>query len=129
TEEAVRWGERALAVAERFDDREVIIGAENAVGSALLVAGEIDAGRARLERSLSLAQGAGSDQSGSAALVNLGSGAGEMHRFRMARDYLDKSIAYSAERDLDMHRWYSASWLALCHLHLGDWPAAARTAI
>ena len=129
TEEAVRWGERALAVAERFDDREVIIGAENAVGSALLVAGEIDAGRARLERSLSLAQGAGSDQSVSAALVNLGSGTGEMHRFRMARDYLDKSIAYSAERDLDMHRWYSASWLALCHLHLGDWPAAARTAI
>ncbi|CAN5850624.1 AAA family ATPase [soil metagenome] len=129
TGEAVSWGDRAIAVAERFDDLPTLIGAENAVGSALLVSGQIEAGHARLERSLALAAEAGMETHVATALGNLGSGAGEVHQFRMAREYLERGIAYCAERDLDMSKWYCTAWLSLCQLHLGDWMAAAETAI
>lgn len=128
-DEAFRWGERAIAVAENFGDLETVIGAENTVGAALMVAGEIEIGRARLERSRRLAVEAGLDCYVSAALGNLGSAAGEMHQFRMARDYLELGISYSAERDLDMSRWYVESWYSLCQLHLGNWPGAAEAAL
>jgi DNA-binding CsgD family transcriptional regulator/tetratricopeptide (TPR) repeat protein len=128
TGSALDWAERAIEIAERYDDLEVIIGAENAAGSALMVSGQIDAGRARLEKSRTLAEEAGLSHQVSSALGNLGSAAGEMHQFRIARSYLQQEIAYCTERDLDMNRWYGEAWLAICLLHLDDWPAAAETA-
>jgi DNA-binding CsgD family transcriptional regulator len=107
---------------------EIVIGAENAVGSALLLSGDIDDGIARLERSQRLAEEHGFDRHFATALSNLGSALGEVHEFRRARDYLLETLAYAVEHDIDANRVYGSSWLALCELHLGNWAIAADLA-
>jgi predicted ATPase/DNA-binding CsgD family transcriptional regulator len=128
TSEAIEWGQRAQDLAERFGEMEIVIGAENAVGSALLVSGDIDAGIARLERSRRLAEEHGYDRHLATALSNLGSALGELHQFRRARDYLLETVAYAVDHDIDANRVYGGSWLALCELHLGNWATAADLA-
>ena len=129
TTEAVEWGERAIAVGERFGDLEVVLAAEDAIGAALLVAVQVEEGTWRLERNFENAMKAGLDSVAASSINNLGSGAGEVHEFRIARGYLDRAIKYSRERDQDMGRLYSESWLALCQLHLGEWQAAGESAL
>lgn len=126
--EAIAWGMRAMALAERFDDVPVRIRAINMVGSARLVAGDIERGRAELEQSLELARGAELDEDVAAALSNLGSALGEVYRFDLAERYLTEGITYAAERDLDRWRWYMVSWLALTRLYQGRWTEATDAA-
>jgi DNA-binding CsgD family transcriptional regulator/tetratricopeptide (TPR) repeat protein len=125
--EAVRWGRKAIALAERVGDRETFIGASNVVGAAMLVYGD-DRGRVHLERSLTLARDAGLDDLVGLAFGNLGSACGEMYRFADADRYLTAGIEYTAERDLDHSQHYMLSWLALTRLYQGRWAEAGDTA-
>jgi predicted ATPase/DNA-binding CsgD family transcriptional regulator len=125
--EAVRWGRRAIKLAEQFHDREVLIAALNTVGAAMLVYGD-DRGRLHLERSLALAQDAGLHELVGLAFVNLGSACGEVYRFADADRYLTAGLDYTLERDLDYSRHYMASWMALTRLYQGRWAEAGDTA-
>jgi DNA-binding CsgD family transcriptional regulator len=127
TAEAVAWGERAITLAERFGAVVIEAAAHNAVGSALLVAGD-ERGRAHLERSLTLAREAGDDRQVANAYVNLGSAYGEIYRFADADRYLAEGIAYCTERDLDQSGLYVMAWQALSHLYQGRWSEAADAA-
>ncbi len=122
--DAIAWGERAVTVAERFGDVEVRVRAINTVGTARLVAGDIERGRVELERSLALAREAGLEADIVAALSNLGTAHGEVYCFAPAERYLTEGIAYSAERDLDRWHWYMVAWLALIRLVQGRWTEA-----
>ena len=128
SDDAIAWGERAIALAERFGDAEVRVRAINTVGSARLVAGDEERGRAALERSLDLAREAGLEADVAAALSNLGSALGEIYQFPLAERYLTEGIAYAAERDLDRWHWYMVAWLALTRLFQGRWTEAASLA-
>jgi DNA-binding CsgD family transcriptional regulator len=128
TEEAVLWGKRAIAIAEVIDDRFIIARSENAIGAALLVNDQFDEGREWLEKSRAHGQEMGNQALVAVAHSNLGSGSGEIHRFRYAREQLLASIAVGTEFDLDANRIYAESWLALCELHLGNWEECARVA-
>jgi ATP/maltotriose-dependent transcriptional regulator MalT len=126
--EAITWGEKAIALATRFGDDETRVRAINTVGSARLVAGDEERGRADLEQSAELAREAGLDAEVAAALSNLGSAHGEIYRFALAERYLTEGIAYAAERDLDRWRWYMVAWLALTRLYQGRWTEATDLA-
>ena len=121
--ESVRWCRRALALAERFGEREIAVAALNSMGAAMLVYGD-DRGRAHLERSLALAREAGLPEWIAGAFVNLGSASGEVYRFAAADRYLTEGIAYAVERDLDYARHYMQAWLALTRLYQGRWTEA-----
>ena len=125
--EAVRWGRRAIALAERVGDRQTLIAAYNTIGAAMLVYGD-DRGRVHLERSLALARDAGLHEQVGLAFVNLGSACGEVYRFADADRYLTAGIEYTAERDLEYSQHYMQSWLALTRLYQGRWAEAGDTA-
>ena len=126
--DAIAWGERAVAVAERFNDVEVRVRAINTVGTARLVAGDVERGRVELERSLALARQADLEADVVAALSNLGTAHGEVYCLPPADRYLTEGIAYSAERDLDRWHWYMVAWLALIRLVQGRWTEATDLA-
>lgn len=127
-EEAITWGNRALAIAERFGDRVAMVRCENSIGSALIVNDQFEAGRSWLERSLEHGKEMGDPAVVAVAHSNLGSGAGEGHRFRYGREQLLEAIQIATEFDLDSNRLYAESWLALCELHLGNWDACGEIA-
>ena len=126
--EAVVCGEKAVELATRLGDTPTIVGAYNAIGSALLLSGRIREGIARLDESLRLAREAGLEYDAALAYVNLGSALGEVYIFPDAGRYLATGIAYCRERDLDQSLLYMTAWQALCHLYQGRWPEAEETA-
>jgi len=127
--QAIAWGEKAVALAREFDDQETLVSSLNAMGSAMLLAGDEAKGIERLEESLALAREAGIDEHVTNAYLNLGSACGEVYRFVLADGYLDAGMHYAAERDHDHGRLYAMSWRALTHLHRGRWDEAAESAL
>jgi DNA-binding NarL/FixJ family response regulator len=124
--EGVRWGERALAAAERRGDDDGASFALNMIGTSYVMAGEIERGVEYLLRSLELARAQGHEFRISSALGMLGSGLGEMYELESARAYLAEQIAFGEERDLLVA--YSQSWLACVLLYLGHWDEVALPA-
>jgi hypothetical protein len=109
--EAIDWGQRAIELAERLDDDEILAHALNNVGSAELQAG-IANGAAKLERSLDLALGAGLHEHAARAFTNLATNHVTRRDFEAAAGYLDAGIDFCRERDLDSWWLYMTGWLA-----------------
>ena len=128
-DEAIRWGRRALELAERYPDDETLANAHNSIGSALILSGDEDGGRVHLERSLEIALAGGLDSHAAAAYGNLGSSFGEVYRFPLAERYLNAGIVYCAERDLDGTQYYMTAWMALTAMYLGRWAEATGMAL
>jgi predicted ATPase/DNA-binding CsgD family transcriptional regulator len=126
--EAVAEAGQALAIAERLDDRVSVARCLDAMGSAQIVAGQVEEGVSHLERGLQLALDLGVDDAAAGALGNLGSGCGEQFRFDLAEDYLRRGIAYCIERDLDHARNYQTAWLALVLMYRGRWTESTAAA-
>ena len=61
-----------------------------------------------------------------AAMVNLGSGAGEVRRYETARRWLEEARSFCAERDLDHSEHYAISWVARIDLEQGRLGLGAR---
>lgn len=99
-DEAVLWGNRALALAEKFDDVEVRVHALNNVGTAL--AFRIgDAGAKMLEESLALAIDRGFHEHAARVYTNLSEYLITSKQFGRADDVLSKGIAFDTRHDLD----------------------------
>jgi DNA-binding CsgD family transcriptional regulator len=125
--EAIAWGEKSIALGERFQANEILAGAYNAVGSATMFL-DYEQGRALLERSLTIAREAELPSRIASALGNLGSASGELYHFPEAERYLTAGIFYSAVRDQDIHESYQQAWLGLVHLYQGRWGEAQHRA-
>jgi DNA-binding CsgD family transcriptional regulator/tetratricopeptide (TPR) repeat protein len=124
--EAVEWGRKAAALAERFDDVDTLAMALNMTGTAYVVAGEIELGCGYLEKSLSLAREHEIDTRVASALSMLGTALGEMYELASAERFLREHIAYADEHDLDA--WYTHSWLALALVYEGRWEEGTTVA-
>ena len=127
TAQAITWGEKAIALAERFQDYETLAMADNVIGYAQMFF-DYEQGRQSLEHSLAVARQAGLELRIVNAYANLGSASGEVYQFLRAERDLSKGIAFTLERDLDAARLYMQAWLALTYLHLGRWSEAADVA-
>ena len=119
---AREWGGRAMALAERLGETEILVHALNNVGSAELLHGE---GSAKLERSLALAT---EDEHVARARTNLGSAHVKRREYALADPHLEAGIAYCRERDLDAWLLYMLGWQARSQLEQGLWDAAAVSA-
>ncbi|MBA3822971.1 MAG: AAA family ATPase [Ktedonobacterales bacterium] len=126
--EALRWGRRAIAMAEAFADPLTLAHALNNVGTAELHAGD-EGGRPKLERSLALALEHGLEEHAARAYVNLATTAVVWRNYPLALHYLAEGIAYTTENDLDSWRDYLASWRVRALLETGQWDAAAHEAL
>jgi DNA-binding CsgD family transcriptional regulator len=123
----VAWGGRAIELAERLGDREILVHALTNVGSAEFQTGDID-GRRKLERSLELALEAGLQEHAARAYTNLAVIAIANYDGEIGRSVLEAGIDFCREHDLDSWLDYLLGWLARVNLERGDWDAAAETA-
>ena len=120
---AVSSGERAATLAREFDAPETLAFALNAIGSALIVAGDIERGVPVLEESLAVATTHKLEQRISHAYVNLGSALGEMYELARAEPVLREGIAF--QEDHDIAATYASAWLAAVLMFQGRWADAA----
>lgn len=125
--EAIRWGEEAIALAERVGEPEVLVHALNNVGTATLNLGD-ERGRLLLERSLALAHQNGYEDHVARALFNLAWLAIIEYRLDQAEKYLADGVAYTTEHDLDSMSRYLASCRPWVRLRRGDWTGAVEDA-
>jgi predicted ATPase len=86
-EETAAWGTRAIELAQRLDDTEILVHALNNLGTMEFLAGS-PKGREKLERSLELARRAGLDEGVARALNNLAWAATRLRSYALADHYL-----------------------------------------
>ena len=124
---SLETGRRAIALARERGDTEGLVRALNAVGAAswFVVPDEAEP---LLVESFETARRTQDDVGVALALVNLGSGAGEIRRYDVAHRWLVEARDHCAARDLDHSRDYAQSWLARIALEQGDWDRALELA-
>jgi class 3 adenylate cyclase/tetratricopeptide (TPR) repeat protein len=124
---AVAWGTRALELAERLDDSEILIHALNTIGTTELLRG-IPGGLEKLERSLDLAEQADLPEHVGRAFVHLVWAGTRLRNHELADRYLERGLAYLAERGLDLWRLYLLAFRARIELDRGRWDEAVDSA-
>ena len=126
-EGTVRSARRALELSERVGDTETLLHTLNSLGSMELLMGD-PGGKAKLLRSLELAEEMGNDENVGRAYINL---AGTMVRTRTYEDLkelLSAGIDFCLEHGLDLWRMWLISSQAQALLDQGDWSRAAELA-
>jgi DNA-binding CsgD family transcriptional regulator len=126
--QARSWGLRAIELAERLDETEILVHALNNVGTAELGAGDAE-GAQKLQRSLTLAVAAGLEEHVARAHTNLACCAVDARDYKAARSQLQAGIAYCREHDLDSWLLYMTGWQARLELEQGRWDDAAESAM
>jgi len=121
---AIESGGRAIALAERFGQRDLLTVAFNAVGSAQWFRMP-EVAEETLKRSLWLARQDDDDAGVGSALVNLGSGAATIRRYALAEHWLGESVDWCVAHDLDGTRGYATAWQARCLFERGEWARAS----
>lgn len=124
---AIRWGERALKLAERMESREIIVHALGNIGAARMQDDE-STSNIELERSFQLARAAGLHDHVERASCNLTCSAYWRRDHQRASEYIERGIAYAAERDLVHWEAYLLGWRALSLLDQGEYGSAETEA-
>ncbi len=117
-DEAIDWGRRAIALAERFGEVETRVHALNTVGTALLNSGR-PGGRELMEESLSLALEHGFHEQAARAYTNWGEHAVLFKDFTLAERLLAEGIAFDTRHDLDSWTYYLVGRQAQLRLEQG----------
>jgi DNA-binding CsgD family transcriptional regulator/tetratricopeptide (TPR) repeat protein len=119
------WGERALGLAERLGETEVVVYTLNNLGTMALLRGDQLGGEA-LERSLELARRARLDEHAGRAFIHLGWVLARNRAYELD-DRIDAGIEYCFERGLDLWGLYVLTYRARSQLDRGRWNEAADT--
>ncbi len=127
SEEAVALGRQAARLATDYGDNWTLVRSLNAVGSSLWLLAP-DEAEEPLLRARRLAEEMGDDIAVSGALINLGSGAGDVRRYAQADRWLRAARDWCADRDLDRNNGYATAWLARLSFEHADWPTALTIA-
>jgi DNA-binding CsgD family transcriptional regulator len=124
---ALEWGGKAIALASRLDETEILSHALNNVGTAKVH--RLDpSGLADLELSLRLALENGFEEHAARAYTNLASIAVRHYQLDRGYRYLEDGIGYCEMHDLESWGRYMTAFRARLHLQRGDWQAAAEDA-
>jgi DNA-binding CsgD family transcriptional regulator len=123
---AIDWGTRALELAERLDDTEVLVYALTNIGAMEFLAAK---GVDTLERSLDLGRRAGLEEPVGRAFLNLvWWPLLRARRLDIASRYLDEGLEYCNERGLDLWRLFFLACRARLDLDRGNWVDAGDDA-
>ena len=123
--ESLTWGEKAIAVAEEVDDKEVLSHALNNVGSVkMLIASSRERGVELLQQSLEIALKNSFHEHAARAYSNLGSIAVKLKDYVFAKKILDEGIQYCEDRDLYSWVLNMLSLKSFVKLETGEWNEA-----
>ncbi|MCI0552612.1 MAG: AAA family ATPase [Anaerolineae bacterium] len=126
--DAVMWGEKAIALAEYFEDAEKLARAYNYTGCAMMIM-DYERGRSFLEQSVSIAREENLPRRIASALGNLAGMSVEVYEFTNVNLYLKEGIDCAIEHDDDYNLVQTLSFQALIYLYQGRWAESAETAM
>lgn len=124
---AIIWGEKALDLAEQFNDIEVQVHALNNVGTARVFRGD-DTGVAMLEDSLALSLKHHLHEDAARAYTNLSEYGLEFGDYELAEKTLNDSISFSNRYDIKSFSPYLSGRLAQLKLQRGLYTEAKAIA-
>jgi DNA-binding CsgD family transcriptional regulator len=124
-EASATFAERAIELAERWGNDEIVSHALNTLGVTRLISGDLE-GWGDLDRSLKIALAIGSQERVSSAYCSLGAMAVSRRQYGEASRYLDMGLEYGAQWDLDFQRPYMLAYRARLRFEQGDWHAASE---
>ena len=127
TEETLRWGTRALALASRLGEDDIVIHALTNIGSAEVFAGQHES-VAKLEHALDLALRAGLDAHAGRVHIHLASLGSHLRNYALVDRYLSAGLEYCSERGLELFRRYLLAYRARAELDRGCWVEAVESA-
>ena len=104
-QEAVEWGEKALALAEELDEPEIRAHALCNVGTAEAFRGDVN-GVDRLHESLAIARENAHHEHAARVFTNLSEYAVEFKQFELAERITSEGIAFDTQNDLDSWTHY-----------------------
>jgi DNA-binding CsgD family transcriptional regulator/tetratricopeptide (TPR) repeat protein len=122
---AIESAQRAIELAERLADTEVLCDALKVLGTTRLIIGDT-AGWADLHRVLQLALAARSQEQVARAYNDLAAMAVSRRQYEQASGYMQAGLAYCEEHDLDWVRTYMLAYRARMRFEQGDWNAASE---
>lgn len=117
-DEAIEWGERALAQIAGQARVDIEVHALNNIGTARLFLGD-SSGIAELERSLDMALENNLHEDAARVFTNLSEYAVDMRRLELAETILERGIAFDTEHDLDSWTFYLLGRQAQLRLEQG----------
>ncbi|CAN0447497.1 unnamed protein product, partial [Phaeothamnion confervicola] len=125
-DQAIAWGERAIALARQIGDDESLAHALTNVGTARCATDR--AGEAVLEEAVAIALREGFHDHAARALVNLAWNGLEEHRYPHAFTTIARAMDFADRCDLRSYRQYLLGMRAWASLDTGDWDGAERDA-
>jgi DNA-binding NarL/FixJ family response regulator len=125
--DAIAWGDRAIALAERVGDTEALVLALNYVGTSQLTRG-LEDGRHNLDRSLDIALTAGRMTDVGLAYINVCAALGRRRRWKAVDDYLGPGIEYCREHGLEAWVACLVALEAESHAAQARWTEATEAA-
>ena len=125
--EANELGEKAVALAERWDQEADVVHALNTVGAAEVCLGRQE-GFEKLQESLRRASDSELEDDISRAFNNLIAGAVQNRRFDLLDRFAADAVAFASERDLDLTRHCLVGDIAEAALRRGRWDEASAQA-
>jgi DNA-binding CsgD family transcriptional regulator len=125
--EAIALGERAIALAEQFNDPALMLATQVPVGSAWAEL-DYERGRRMLTNTIREARNTGLVMVAAHAYANLSSVSSELHRFDVAEQVMREGLSYTTEHGHERYRLYMLAWQAMTQLRLGRWEEAVDTA-
>jgi len=124
---AIAWGERALELARRLGQKEIIIHALGNIGSAK--ADDIGPGNCvELEQSFELAIAGKFHDHVERASCNLTCSYYWRRDYRAALEYIDRGVSYASALELTHWEGYLRGWRSMIKLDRGDWGGAEEEA-
>ena len=124
---SIHWGSQSIELARRLSAVDVLSHALNNVGSARANAGD-PAGILQLEESLDIALSNDLHEHAARAFTNLASCEITKRNYVDARHWLQRGLAYTAERDLDAWNLYMQALRATLSAETGAWFLACEDA-
>ncbi len=128
-EQAIDWSGKAIDLAHKLEDQEILCHALNNMGAICLTRPDLyQKGETDLNQSLSIALDQKYQEHVARAYTNLGSVYVLTKNYQKAWVTLKDGIAYCEERDLDSWTYYMLSWKARSYLEQGYWEEATTIA-
>jgi ATP/maltotriose-dependent transcriptional regulator MalT len=122
---AIESAQRAIALAERWSNTEILCDALTTLGTMRLIIGDI-AGWQDLNRCLQLALEHGLQEQVASAYTDLAAMAVSRRQYEQASGYMGAGLTYCEERDLDFARPYILAYRARMRFEQGDWNGASE---
>jgi DNA-binding CsgD family transcriptional regulator len=121
SEEAIVWGERALELAKRLGEAELVNAAMSHIAGCRR-------DYAQLEECLERARRSGWNEQVGGLFIGLTGRAVEDHRNSIASLHLEAGVAFCGDRGFELFRLYLLAFRARLELNQGRWSEAADTA-